>query len=188
MPTVFSHAVAATALITVFPRQWVPRRLLLLGTAFSMAPDMDVVGFRFGVRYEDLLGHRGLSHSIAFAAVLAAFGLLIVASDLRAPARRGLVWLYLFLATASHGLLDAFTDGGLGIALFAPFDSTRYFMPWTPIAVSPIGAGFFSRDGLEVLASEALWICIPAALLAGAALLMRRGLGLARVARESPAD
>jgi inner membrane protein len=47
------------------------------------------------------------------------------------------------------------TSGGLGIALFAPFDNTRYFYSFTPIKVSPIGVeAFFSARGLAVLKSE----------------------------------
>jgi len=85
------------------------------------------------------------------------------------------MWMYFFLATASHGLLDALTDGGLGVAFFAPFDNHRYFLPWRPIHVSPIGAGrFFTHRGLEVLQSELLWIWLPAALLALSVWLMRR--------------
>jgi len=60
------------------------------------------------------------------------------------------MWMYFFLATASHGLLDALTDGGLGVAFFAPFDNHRYFLPWRPIHVSPIGAGrFFTIAALK---------------------------------------
>jgi len=77
------------------------------------------------------------------------------------------LWTYLFLATASHGLLDAMTDGGLGVAFFSPFNNDRYFLPWRPIRVSPIGISrFFSDRGLEVLASELLWIWLPSVLLA----------------------
>src|SRR6267378_8050335 len=47
------------------------------------------------------------------------------------------LWRFFFLATASHGLLDAMTNGGLGVAFFAPFCDTRYFLPWQPIVVSP---------------------------------------------------
>ena len=66
------------------------------------------------------------------------------------------------MVTASHGILDALTDGGLGIALLAPFDYDRYFFPWTPIVVSPIGiAGMFSKWGLEVMRSELVWIWLP---------------------------
>jgi inner membrane protein len=70
--------------------------------------------------------------------------------------------------TASHGLLDALTDGGLGVAFFAPFDAGRYFLPWTPIRVSPIGLGFFSARGAEVLASEVVWVWLPALALVAA--------------------
>jgi inner membrane protein len=61
----------------------------------------------------------------------------------------------------SHGLLDAMTDGGLGVAFFAPFHNERFFFPWTPIRVSPIGAGFFSARGLTTLKSELLWVWLP---------------------------
>jgi hypothetical protein len=44
---------------------------------------------------------------------------------------------FLFLATASHGILDAFTDGGRGIAFFAPFGTERYFFPHHPDAGLP---------------------------------------------------
>jgi len=76
------------------------------------------------------------------------------------------IWMRLiahfFLVTASHGMLDAMTDGGLGVAFFAPFDNSRYFFPWRPVQVSPIGiAPFFSRYGLDVLVSEVVWIWMP---------------------------
>ena len=54
----------------------------------------------------------------------------------------------------SHALLDIFTNGGLGCALFWPFDLTRYFAPWTPIPVSPIGLGYLSLYGMFVAVSE----------------------------------
>jgi len=77
------------------------------------------------------------------------------------------MWVYFFLATASHGLLDAMTDGGLGVGFFAPFDNHRYFLPCPPSRVSPTGVGrFFTDRGLAVLQSELLWIWLPAMLLA----------------------
>jgi len=81
---------------------------------------------------------------------------------------------YLFLAAASHGLLDALTDGGLGVAFFSPFDNRRYFLPWRPIAVSPIGVRrFFTASGLLVFESELVAVWLPALVFAGAALLSR---------------
>lgn len=76
------------------------------------------------------------------------------------------MWLYLFLATASHALLDAMTTGGKGVAFFSPFDNARYFLPWRPIQVSPIGVEkFFSNRGLRVLESELLWVFLPSLVL-----------------------
>jgi inner membrane protein len=173
MPTVISHAVAAVALMAAFPEQAVPRRLMFLGAACSMAPDLDVIGFRFGIQYGDLLGHRGLSHSFAFAAVLASLALLATLPRLGLHAHRGLVWLYLFLATASHGGLDALTDGGLGVAFFSPFNTTRYFFPLTPIPVSPIGAHFFADGGISVLFCEFVWVWLPSIAFAAIALTVR---------------
>jgi inner membrane protein len=69
---------------------------------------------------------------------------------------------YFFLCTASHGVLDAMTDGGLGVAFLSPFDPTRYFFPVHPVMVSPIGFGaFFTGDLGRVLASEVQWIWLP---------------------------
>jgi inner membrane protein len=124
-----------------------------------MLPDADVIGFAFGIRYGDLLGHRGLSHSLLCAAVV---GVLVG----RMLGGRAATCLYFAAVTASHGILDAMTSGGLGIAFFSPFDTGRYFFAWRPILVSPIGAGFFSARGLRVLGNEVGWIWMPSAALA----------------------
>ena len=59
-------------------------------------------------------------------------------------------------------ILDSMRNGGLGVAFFAPFENSRYFLPWRPIEVSPIGVrAFFTPRGLTVLQSEFLWIWIP---------------------------
>ena len=77
------------------------------------------------------------------------------------------------------------TDGGLGVAYFAPFSNARYFLPWRPILVSPISvAGFFDARGLRVLASEAVWIWLPCAVFAAAAWLLRRRRFSSRGSRE----
>ena len=46
------------------------------------------------------------------------------------------------------------TDGGLGCALLWPFSLSRYFAPWRPIPVAPIGLDFLSLDGAMVSAIE----------------------------------
>jgi inner membrane protein len=79
------------------------------------------------------------------------------------------------VVTASHGVLDALTNGGLGVAFFAPFSNTRYFFPWTPIQVSPIGLRFFSSSSAwAVILSEIEWVWIPSALVIAVAWMVRR--------------
>jgi len=138
-----------------------------------MLPDLDVVAFSLGIAYGNILGHRGITHSLAFALVLSAAVAAIACRPPALQAMRLRVWLFLFAATASHGLLDAFTDGGRGIALLAPFSAARWFFPWRPIEVSPIGAAFFSQWGLDVLRSELIWIWLPCALLTILSWLLR---------------
>ena len=148
MPTIFTHP-AVTLL-----RPWfgdVPRHAVVAGMAGAILPDLDVAAFALGIPYDHPLGHRGFTHSILFALLYAALCALI----LRVRP------FFIFFCTLSHTLLDALTDGGLGVALFAPFSNERYFFPWTPIRVSPIGAGFFSPRGLETIVSEVVWVWAP---------------------------
>lgn len=178
MPTVLTHAVAALGLSALFYRREVPKGIWALGAAGAALPDLDVVAFALGIPYAHMLGHRGLSHAPLFAATLAA---LLVGLFFRRGVRGmgpGILWLYLFVAIASHGVLDAFTDGGLGVAFLAPFSGERFFFPVQPIAVSPIGLRrFLTGRGLEVLRSELLWVWLPSLLLAGAVTVWRWGRG-----------
>ena len=71
-------------------------------------------------------------------------------------------WFYFFLLTASHGILDTLTNGGLGIALLSPFSDQRFFFWGKPIQVSPIGLkAFLNNKSLIVLKSEFLWVWLP---------------------------
>ncbi len=146
MPTIISHPFVALAFYPPFRKYQFGPSIYLTGAVCSIFPDLDVIGFQFGISYGDLLGHRGLSHSIAFALVLS----LLVANVFirKQKSSRFAVFLFLFLCTLSHGILDAFTDGGLGVAFFSPFSNTRYFFPWRPLKVSPIGIFSFYRARL----------------------------------------
>jgi inner membrane protein len=152
-----------------------PWRFWALSGLCTVLPDADVVGFAVGVDYEDMLGHRGLSHSVCFAFIL---GCVVVWGAFRELARFSTAWwslvLYFTVVTISHGVLDALTNGGLGIAFFAPFDTTRYFLPWRPVRVSPISvSAFFSIRGVRILYSELLYIWLPTGLLLGLCALVR---------------
>jgi inner membrane protein len=175
MASVFSHAVAALGIGACFYRPRTPKRVWVIGALCAVIPDLDVIGFGFGVHYGDFWGHRGFMHSLLFAALLASVVALLACRQ-AVPGFSGFsLWTYFFLAIASHGLLDAMTDGGLGVAFFSPFNNTRYFLPWRPIRVSPIGVSrFFTHRGLEVVKSELFWIWLPAALLVASGWLIRR--------------
>jgi inner membrane protein len=135
-------------------------------------PDVDSLGFAAGIPYGHTFGHRGFTHSLFFAACAA---LLSAPFAKRLGASPVATAAFVFVSMASHGLLDALTTGGLGVAFASPFSNERYFLPWRVILVSPIGVGpFFSRRGLEVVKSEILWIWTPSAVLAVIGAFLRR--------------
>lgn len=151
---VHDHVTSATSSTAATPPPTTMQKLAA-ATWFSLlalSPDADVVGFRLGVAYADAWGHRGASHSIVFAVGL---GLLLAwptARVLRRPLFPTAVAVV--AALVSHGLLDALTDGGLGPALLWPFSEQRWFSPWQPLPVAPIGRGFLSMRGLHCVFAE----------------------------------
>ncbi len=164
MSTQITHAfVALSAGATVFGRR-MPRRFWVAAVVCAVVPDLDVIGLHMGVPYESVLGHRGLTHGLPFAFVVSLLAARLALPDRRALSRRWWGrWAFLLAVAASHGLLDAMTDGGLGVAFFSPFSNARYFLPWRPLVVSPIGLRrFLSPWGAEVIASEIAYVWLPA--------------------------
>ncbi len=182
MPSVFSHAIAAVAIGGVAVGGRSRAAIWGLGALCAVAPDLDVVvSFVFGIPYSHILGHRGLSHSLLVAVVLAALVAAVAHRVLPESPATAKLWLFFFLATASHGLLDSMTNGGLGVAFFAPFSDTRYFLPWRPILVSPISIHvFLGYRGFRVMWSELGWIWVPAALVFLGGLALRRRAATSR--------
>lgn len=160
MASLVTHALVGAALgQAATPELRKRRRFWVSAVLCAMLPDFDVIGFAAGVPYGDLWGHRGMTHSLLFAVVVAAVLALWLQPSLK---ERWKIAGLLFVITASHGVLDALTSGGLGVAFFSPFDQDRYFFPWRPIRVSPIGAwALFSSRGVQVLRSE-IWVWAPA--------------------------
>ena len=167
MTSAFSHALVSVTVQRLYPDAVSVTRLWFIAIACSILPDIDVIGFFFGIPYSALWGHRGMTHSLLFAFCTALVVSALLLRDENFFSSTGLLRLsLLFLITASHGVLDAMTNGGLGIAFFAPFDNTRYFLPLQPIQVSPLGVqSFFSTWGLRVIISELVWIGLPCLLL-----------------------
>ena len=101
------------------------RRALLVGAALGTLPDLDVL-IDYGGAVENYTYHRGFSHSLF---VLAPFALLlwVVLSKFWTPVRQapGRWFLAIFLALATHPLLDAHTSYG-----------TQLLWPLTPPPVA----------------------------------------------------
>lgn len=175
MPTIFSHIAVPLALRLGLGKSIVSAQLLAAGLTVSILPDADVLAFRLGIAYADSFGHRGASHSLAFA-ILMGLVASMFATHLRVT--RSVAFAYVALSTASHGFLDMLTNGGLGVALLWPASSERYFFPWQVIEVSPLSIRrFVGPRGLEVLQSELVWVWLPSIVI-GLSLLAARKLYL----------
>jgi inner membrane protein len=124
---------------------------LLFFAFLAVLPDFDVFAVACGVRDLGFFGHRGVSHSF-FAAV--AIGLMsgLVGRRFGWPVVRTAVAAT--LAVASHGVLDAFGEGGRGIPLLWPLSHARFLSPWRVLPDAPRGFKMLSRPGLLDLAIE----------------------------------
>ena len=188
MPSVITHAAVGLAVATVLRPPRSPGRLFAAAALLPVVPDLDTWFFGsqravFGAHTASDFAHRGATHSLVFAAALAT---AVAALTLRRaaegrPPRAFAFTAILFLATALHGLLDAFTDGGSGVMFLWPFDTARFFWPARPIAVAPLSvSGFFTERGAHVFASELRWVWLPAAVVVAVAEAARRAATHAR--------
>ncbi len=163
MPTIITHGFVGLIGGKIFSNSREKLKFWLLSAALPMVPDADVVGFRFGVSYDSMLGHRGFTHSILFALLAALIVMFAAYREIVFGSKNWFLYsAYFFLITLSHPILDAFTNGGLGVGLFIPLDANRYFALFRPIEVSPIGVKrFLDGSAFTVLFSEFVWVWLP---------------------------
>jgi inner membrane protein len=168
----FSHIAVPAILYASFKSDKVNFRLFVLAAVCSVFPDIDVIGFKFGIPYGSQWGHRGFTHSLVFALCLAS---LLIPFHKKLQSKPRTVFWFCFVSCASHAFLDAMTNGGLGVDLYWPFSSGRIFFPFRPIQVSPIGVGnFFTEWGFRVMVSELVWVLIPALIIGTIGAVIRR--------------
>lgn len=163
MPSIITHSVVGLFGANLQSEKNYKKKFYFFAIFLSIVPDFDVIGFKFKVPYDSFFGHRGFFHSLFFGLLISVIVTeFFFRKDLIKQWDRLKLTLFFFFITASHGLLDALTSGGLGIALFSPFSTTRYFFPITPIKVSPIGIkAFLSNWGVQVLKSEIICVWLP---------------------------
>ena len=167
MASIFTHPLIGLAGAKLLPIEKREKRFWVMSILCPLIPDWDGIGFFLGIPYEHILGHRGLTHSIIFALALAMLTVIIFFRSTHIFSKRSmLLFAYFSAITLSHGILDALTNGGHGVAFFSPIIETRYFFPFRPIEVSPMSASeFFGKRGYHVLLNEIIWIWIPLAFL-----------------------
>lgn len=171
MASVFAHLVVPAVAYVALKSNIINFRVFVLAAILSILPDADVIAFKFGIPYESPWGHRGFTHSLLFSGVM---GALCAAFWRQLNSHPLAIFVVCFIACASHALLDGMTNGGLGVALYWPLDHERYFLPYRPIEVSPIGVkAFFTERGIKVISSEVLWVFLPALFLATTARVAR---------------
>lgn len=158
MPTVFTHAAVGFVAAKVANEVTTPNTQIALACmALSALPDADALLIGV-IPYNHPFGHRGFTHSLFFAAVIGVAAAFVFSKA--AWASEISVWslaFLFFIVIALHAFFDAMTDGGLGVAFFAPFSNYRYFMPWRPIPVAPLSfEGLLTQRGLRVIRYELL--------------------------------
>lgn len=162
MSSLFGHALAGLAISAAYTQGRPPRRVWALAVACAVAPDLDWFTGFLRVADGTSLAHRGMSHSLIAAAFIAAAAMLF---GLRSQRRIPRLWACMLTAAFSHGMLDACTFGGTGVAFLLPFSNARFVCVWQPIFVSPIPLSGKLLDWLMFsLGTELVWIGIPAAL------------------------
>jgi inner membrane protein len=138
-------------------------------SALAMLPDADVFPLALGLPDVGLFGHRGLTHTLLFALVVAGVAALLAR---RAGLRPLYTGFFVLMAVGSHGPLDALTYDSRGVPLLWPLYAAPIVSPWRPIPVAPTGLAFMSARGLEVGLVEIIYF-LPLLLLS---LWPRRGL------------
>ena len=113
MASIITHVAIPLTLTLLAGRERVSGQLMIWAMLGSVLPDIDVLAFTLGIPYDSQFGHRGFTHSIPFALIIALIGLLFHGYF---RGRKIIVFSVLFLSVLSHGLLDALTNGGYGVA------------------------------------------------------------------------
>jgi inner membrane protein len=169
-------ALALPALECPVVRNVMPPWAVLVSTGMlAVAPDLDTFIMQAsGVPYDSFWGHRGFFHSPFFLLLFAASLAMIATQGHPRSAAVGVALMWAGGAI-THPLMDAMTDGGLGVMLLLPFSEARLFFSWRPIHVSPISIVRFFDNAGYILWSE-LPFCIAALVLGLSGLLMRMRL------------
>ncbi len=154
MATIATHAVVGLGLARLYTGRPMPWSYWGLAALLPILPDFDAFST---AAYGSALGHRGITHSLAFALVVGMLAASVTFRYFRAN------WWSLsglfFAIIASHGLLDALTRGGMEIPFFWPLDSRCG--NWGPIPASDLRLELADLWHSRALRGEFLWVWLP---------------------------
>jgi inner membrane protein len=167
MATIFTHAVAGLGIARLGMARPMPWSYWGLAALLPILPDFDVYST---AAYGDALGHRGITHSLAFALVVGTLAAGVTFRHFRAKWWR--LGLLFFAIIASHGLLDALTKGGFEIPFFWPLGGR--WGDWGPIPASDLRIDLSDLGQSQSLRAEFLWVWLPTGLVVGLVTLWRR--------------
>lgn len=148
MSTFIGHALAATVVASTSRGRSAPRRYWVvtgLAIVAALLPDVDV----FLRTQSGFVAHRGLTHSLLFAAISAA--VLTAMARFLVEVATARLFAVMFLACLSHLLLDFLMGAGPPIRPFAPFDDRGFL---APARLLPIA--YYARTA-EGYRSAAFW-------------------------------
>ena len=175
MPSIFAHAAAGAALGSALAPA-PARRVWIAAAVLAALPDVDALGRPFGnLSYETAFGgHRGFTHSVLFAFLAGAVATLMLSREVASRSADVRLCLALALAIVSHGVLDALSTIGNGVAFWAPFSWTHHEFVWQPLG--EIGPGPRGPTRIcAMLANELVWVGLPSLIVVAVARLVRRG-------------
>lgn len=167
MATIYTHAVVGLGMARLATPRSMPWLYWGLAAGLAVLPDLDAFSY---AAYGGWLGHRGVTHCLAFALLA---GMLAAGATFRPLRTNGWLLGGLFFAIiASHGLLDAMTKGGMEIPFFWPLGAR--FGNWGPIPVSDLSFELPDPRKSLALRAELLWIWLPTGILVGLITVYRR--------------
>jgi inner membrane protein len=119
-----SHIILGAAIGEAILGKKAGRKAMFYGALAGNLPDIDVLGILFLSDSQQLLFHRGITHSFFFAVLISLLFGWFSKRWFRDNPINWINWTWLFFAAMlSHLLLDSFTCYGLG--LFEPFSNYR---------------------------------------------------------------
>jgi inner membrane protein len=175
VPTPITHMVAGIAVATTVRPHPTPRRFWLLAAFCAAIPDIDIIWSPYGISTDDMWGHRGITHSIPVAIVIAGLAARVGFAGTQWRGFRLRFWLAFALAGVSHGLLDSLTQFAGWVALFAPFTAQRFYIPFQ--VVSWYGPPFRTDSVgalVRMMGAEVVDIWLPSLVIFATALAWQR--------------